>query len=1094
MNDYAWSVLQPRLLAQLEAAEQAEVDHVARVASLPAKSADRKHQEGNTREVKEAMDRDWEESQRPTRDNLSAIAEDFITQNWDRGSAVTFENSPKFAADLLTYVRHTFYASRVKEGSPRLSEQEQASNGQSDIKPSLVLDDMKWVYDNKLRPLIEQFRRDVFLCSGSDCDRNTRFYGFEGIVQHYGARHTNSFSVGNVVVAWREAEWPEEPPFHPDPISVKHAHHTSASGTGFNSYYSGFSRAGTSTPHMPSHLPQASPGPLQYGGQYNGPFPPPQAASSATPGFAYTQLHAPPADSYSYPSLGPAGYAPQVGPNSYMQSPATMNPTVIPAPVMLPPAGQGVADTLPNGIEDVTYSTSSFDKQVSIIIRTAQDVWKQTSGIKDIPNSLRIYVLLHRIISKFHVEFNHEPNLTHINDALSNHETPRALKHAPGLSCKACQMESRHLAGTFNAKSEERKTYTVLNLLSHFRTQHLPLLQTSPSQGQLAPPMDWKEDMIELPSERFISGLIHAPGMDDEKLLVIATVFPSLFPTPLPKMGTSDSHRLASPTSSGTKDSKDLYSMTGMPSDVRDQSGHSAIGQNQTKVLISQKRAEDDYDSQHVALTTQEVEASSSTYKKHLQRDSPPTERWQRYYTEPRYYVSCLLRPTECVNVANKFDCQMSTEPLDDGYAYPREYVEYRRSPRVAHAGPVYEEFSGRRSVFPDQEAQYGPPPEGMIYTHPHDGNLGREPSNFPRQARYYEENSEQPEYRYIREPRSREASPSQAQSAADRFLDELVPDQASGVEPTPPSLPLQSGTKSSAPVQDIEDNSQYTPPPPTIPSPSETEDQRRSLAAPPPKPASAVSNGSRYNEYRPDGRYNALLDPGGRPRRAGPHRRRDRPFEQRMPSRFFRYMSIARDDPYGRGSSMSRSQSRRYEEQRRRLDLQETPHLRTDRDYRPVYSRDTSVDHHSPEHDAYQHTRLPPREYVSIQDRLQPYSPPRYRYDESRGPQSVYVDEYGQPLHEYEIIRVRGDSRQPRNSYHQPPQYEPEHYRYVPVTYERPPPKRFTSRSDEYMFYEEKERQFPKRPATDAESEVYEPPPPEIKIENVPASLPDGA
>jgi hypothetical protein len=230
---------------------------------------------------------------------------------------------------------------------------------------------------------------------------------------------------------------------------------------------------------------------------------------------------------------------------------------------------------------------------------------------------------------------------------------------------------------------------------------------------------------------------------------------------------------------------------------------------------------------------------------------------------------------------------------------------------------------------------------------------------------------------------------------------------------------------------------------------------------------------------------------PGGAPRRTGPQRRRDRPHEQRMPARYQRYMSVARDDPYGRGSSMSRSQSRRYEEQRRRIDQQETPQPNAEPDYEPDYSREPSLDQHMQDDGFYPPARRHPRGYVSVQDRFQShaYSPPRYRYDEPRGPQHYYVDEYGYP-----VIRV--GSRPSHASYmtHHQPRYEEDHYQYVPVQYERPPPQRYNSRPEEYMYYDERERPLPRRPAPDAEADVYEPPPPEIKVESVPIPMPEGA
>lgn len=131
--------------------------------------------------------------------------------------------------------------------------------------------------------------------------------------------------------------------------------------------------------------------------------------------------------------------------------------------------------------------------------------------------------------------------------------------------------------------------------------------------------------------------------------------------------------------------------------------------------------------------------------------------------------------------------------------------------------------------------------------------------------------------------------------------------------------------------------------------------------------------------------------------------------------------MSVARDEPYARGPSVGRSHSRRYEryeEQRRRIDQQETPQPNAERDFEPEYSRDHSADP-GPQDDYPVPVRGGPREYVPLQDRAQPYSPPRRRCvgptDDPRSAPPVYVDEFGQPLQEYEIIRVPRDYRSAR-------------------------------------------------------------------------------
>jgi hypothetical protein len=1078
MTDYAWSVLQPRLLAQLPAAQQAEAEHVSRMASLSTKPVDRRHHDVNSKEAKEAMDRDWEESQRPIRDKLDVLADDFINHDWNQGRAITYENSPKFAADLLAHVRRRFYEA-ADTGNPAQAQQGNAVTNTTDSQPKLVLENMKWLYDTKIKPLTEQFRKDLYLCHGSPCDNPFKYFGFEGVVQHFGAKHTEAYSSGNVVVAWREAEWPETTPFHPDPISAKQTYN----GSNTSSHFHGaFSRAGTSTPHMQSHLPQASPGPHNFGGQYHGPFAPPQAPGSAMAGYEYSQQYGIPMDSYSYQAMGPPGYGMPLGGNSYMPSPALGNPTLPPPP--MPPPGQASSEIAPDTSEDASHSNILFDKQVSTIIEMANDIWKHTSGVKDMPNSLRIYVLLHRVVARFYVEFNHEPNLDHFIDAFANHEIHRALKHAPGLSCKACQdSSSQQYGGAFYAKPAERKTYTVLSLLSHYKSQHPAIQPYSMSYGQQAPAKDWKENLIELPSKQFISGLIHAPGMDDEKLLMIATVFPSLFPMPLPKIGVIDDNGLAAPSLSVPKD---------VPVNSTDAPNRSALANIAVEPHRSLKPSDEDEDDDH-SQPAQSTEVSSSTDKPHAHRDSSPSVRRQHYYGEPRYYVGHLQSSTAHTVEADSHLHQISRDHVEDGYTSPREYVEYAPSPRNVHSNPAHGEYSGRRTGFREHERVFGPPSQDIVYARPRQDSHGREYGPYPRQARFHEEEDQRGDYRYLREPQLREGSAPRDQSAADQFLENFVPGQYAASEAGRSKAMPPLETKTSAPSPVAGDESQHTPPPPGAATAEASNNSQRQLAAPHPRAPSTVSNGSKYEEYRPVVRHYPA-DAGGPPRRTGPQRRRDRPHDQRMPSRYYRYTGVARDDPYGRGSSISRSQSKRYEEQRRRIDQQETPQPGTDRDYEHEYSRDHSVDHPAPEETSY--PRSIPREYVSVQDRLHPYSsPPRYRYDEPRGPPPVYVDGYGHSVHEYEVVRVRGDprhSRGPYMSYPPPARYEPDRYEYVPVPYERPAPQRYNSRG-EYVYYEERERALPRRPAPEAEAEPYEAPPPDIKMESAPTPMPEG-
>jgi hypothetical protein len=1072
MTEDAWSVLEPRLVAQLPAAQQAEADHVSRLTTHP-KTLDRRASEVNPKESKEIMDREWDDAQRPVRDKLSTIADDFINNDWDGGRAVTYESSPKFAVDVLVHVRRAFTAETANESTTSVQGHAQYSshNGSDSNRPKLVLDSMKWVYDNKIKNLTEQFRKELFLCYGTGCQGNTKFYGFEGVVQHFGAKHTNAFSVGNVVVAWREAEWPEETPFHPDPTSVKPAFH-STSGTaahsGYGAYYGGYSRAGTSTPHMQAHLPQASPGPYQYSGNYAGPFAPPQLASTGMSGYEYNQSYGLSMDAYQYQSMAPQGYGTHPG-NGYMTSPAMTTAAIAPPPTG-PSQAAGTRDTSHRS-DDANHRTSLFDKQVSTVIEMAQDIWKQTSGVKDLPNGLRIYVLMQRVISKFHVDFNHEPNLDHFIDAFSSHQVPRALKHAPGLSCKACQDEVSHYP-----RREERKTYTVSSLFLHFKSLHFGPQGSLHGNGHLPKSPDWKEDMIELPSDRLISGLIHAPGMDDDKLHMVATVFPRLFPTPLPRIGKIDNGE------SVPKDPKDATNRSGTPGISIGRSGSSSLASPYTGSPKLYKSTEDEYNPQRPALSTQARMPSRANGRTSSYRGSPADHR-QRFYAEPHYQVGQPRKPTVVMIVADE---QSSLQPLDPGreeFDRQQEYIEYAQGPRNhREVESVYEQYQGRRPLYRDEEAYYRR--DEVVLAHPRAGRYEEDYRPVSRHIRYVGDDARNPGHQLREEPGLDGPSPVDGKSAADRFLDEFIPNQPTGS--TGHGVPRLEVVQSIAAGPQPDDESRYTPPPPNFVVPEIMPERRRSNV-PPHRTSSTMSSGSRNAEHDPPGRQIPTPDNARGSRRPGPQRRRDR-YHDQVPSRYYRYMGAAREEPYARGSSMSRSQSKRYEEQRRRIDQQETPQPGAEQDH--TYSRDQSVERGAVEEAPPHQTRRPPQDYVSVQDRLHPHSPPRYRYAESRymdeprsGRPPMYVDEYGRPIDEYEVIQVPRDPRPTRHSYGRYVDYEPEHVQYVPIAYERPQPRHYQG-VPEYVYHEGRDIAFPPRRS------VYDPEerlPPAVKVETAP-------
>ena len=1091
MNDDAWSVLEPRLVAQLPAAQQAEAEHVSRVPSLP-KTSDRRHVDSNSKESKELMDREWDEAQRPVRDRLSTIADEFINKHWDGGSAVTFESSPKFAVDVLVHVRRMFHTEATNESTSFVPDHHQSlpATRLPPPKPKLVLDSMKWVYDNKIKNLTEQHRKELFMCNGAGCEGNPKLYGFEGIVQHYGAKHTNAFSVGNVIVAWREAEWPEETPFHPDPASLKHTFHSAPGMTahsGFGNYYGGYSRAGTSTPHMQAHLPQASPGPYRYGGHYVGPFAPPQMASSAMSGYEFGQPYGTPIEPYQYQSMAPPGYGSHPG-NGYMTSPAMSNIAIAPPPSG-PPSGPGARDTLHRS-DDTNHRTSLFDNQVSTVIEMAQDIWKQTSGIKEFPHNLRIYVLLQRVISKFHMEFNHEPILDHFIDAFSSHEVPRTLKNASGLSCKACQEEYSPYS-----RQEDRKAYTVLDLFLHFRSHHSGPQASGYTNGPLPGSLDWKENMIELPSDRAISGLIHAPGMNDDKLHMVATVFPTLFPTPLPKIGKTDNDEVDSPARSLPKDTKDVTSIGETSGLLQETSRPPSLASPYAGSPNPPKPTDDEYDPLRPSLPGPTRVPTRTHARRISYRETSPNETRYRYLGDPRRHVGQLQKSTVAVMGA---DNNVLQHPIGSGrrdLEHNQEYLEYVPSPRHREADPVLDDIEDRRPLYRDEEAYFRSSRDEVLFAQPRAGRFESEYRPVPRYVRYPEDESRYHRPQPRTEHESLGPSPVNEKSAADHFLDEFVPTQSANRSEGPGAPPHMGMHRPPFIGPDPEDGSRYTPPPASFIVPEGITDQRRSNV--PHRTASSASNGSRNDDHTLAGRRVPTPDSIRGLRRPGPYRRRDRPHEH-VPARYHRYMGTSNDEPYSRGTSMSRSQSKRYEEQRRRINQQETPQPGAEQE--STFSRDQSVER-VPADDAPYHSRRPPREYVSVQDRLHPYSPPRFRYadshyeDASHGDSAPrYIDEYGRPLDDYEFVHVPRESRRVSHASHMHGRYvgyQHERVQYIPLSHDRPLPSQHDGDPD-HIYYEGRERPLPPHrplyePATAYEVSRTDTSLPQIKVENPP-------
>ncbi|RDW88130.1 hypothetical protein BP6252_00162 [Coleophoma cylindrospora] len=565
LNDGAWEVLKPRLLSQRDEAEQREKDRLAQTRVVLERFDASRWQGNKSDDSKEVVERDWEDVQGPLRTRIGGYADEIIRDGWNGGQKVTRDTCTAFAAEVLVYVRKRFYAEVAKD--------EGASNAAGQTLPTdppngpftrkLVLENMKWLFDTRIKPITEQYRKELFLCA--DCDGNFKYYGFEGVIQHYAAKHTTALSLGSIVVHWK-AEWPEYPPFKADPSTTGHSFYNAgpsvndlyANGHSGQQYaYGGYQTAAVSVPIQgPPHAYQDGQAPFygqpqfgdRYQGHQHGPYPPPQ------------QPYMDPSQGYPetpYPGLPPNGTG-----NGYNQGP-TPDYSQRPYPSQYPPHNpyenshqhqpyHPVPDqggNLPSypthppiydqpynqqpGYRNDSYQqaaplvkpiqTEEYKAQLLDIASAARDVWKALTGVKEVPGSVKVYAILYHILKKSRAKYPGDPPLSMITDGLNNNKDMRQVRNVNGLLCRACVL------GMAGSQGQERKHFSFPQLVNHFRSVH-EIAVVEKSLGHVP---DWTRDMVELPNAAKLSAVARAPGLDDKKLRLLAEALPEIAPKPV---------------------------------------------------------------------------------------------------------------------------------------------------------------------------------------------------------------------------------------------------------------------------------------------------------------------------------------------------------------------------------------------------------------------------------------------------------------------------------------------------------------------------------------------------------------------------------
>ncbi|KAH8883977.1 hypothetical protein GQ53DRAFT_698487 [Thozetella sp. PMI_491] len=541
LDDCAWDVLKPRLLSQRAEAEKREQEATAE-AKLPDGEAAEEPRRlestlATTKEARDLVDKQWEEVQEPLRIRIVGYADDFVRDKWENGRKVSRENCSRFAAEALVNIRQRFYADTAKEvaAAKAAGKPLPADPSQGPFTQTLTLENMKWIFDSKIKPFTELYRKELFFCNA--CEGNTKAYGFEGVVQHYAAKHTSALSLGSIVVHWR-AEWPEVPPFNPEGRNHKVSAPAQRSSGGYFGYQP---MPAALPPQVPSYPPPSAPGygPPPYGDMYHppqqpqqyfpqGPYPPPsgygQQPYTPQPG------HYPP---YPQPSMQNGPYPPPPTPDpsqAYTPSYTGQHPAPPPGPSVPGPYNSNYNAYQSNQqgnppVPSTSGFSSQYSKQLEFIAKNSREVWQALTSIKDLPGSARVFATIHHVVKRYRSRFSETPPLSMFIDGLSNNKDMRPVRNINGLSCKACQL------GLGNAASVEKEAHGVSfpKLANHFQNKHIELIQAT----QHMAPMDWVNDMVFLENQHVMPRLRSAVASDSQKSYLLADAFPEVFNQPL---------------------------------------------------------------------------------------------------------------------------------------------------------------------------------------------------------------------------------------------------------------------------------------------------------------------------------------------------------------------------------------------------------------------------------------------------------------------------------------------------------------------------------------------------------------------------------
>ena len=127
------------------------------------------------------------------------------------------------------------------------------------------------------------------------------------------------------------------------------------------------------------------------------------------------------------------------------------------------------------------YRTEAYKAQLQDLALTAKALWTETAGVKDMPGSVRVYVILFHVLQRLRERYTEDPPFSMFVDGIQNAKEMRVVRNVNGLACRTCKRQNANKPEkpvnpfTMSSKTTatpERKLYSLPQLVNHFQSEH----------------------------------------------------------------------------------------------------------------------------------------------------------------------------------------------------------------------------------------------------------------------------------------------------------------------------------------------------------------------------------------------------------------------------------------------------------------------------------------------------------------------------------------------------------------------------------------------------------------------------------------------